>query len=152
MYRMALSIFLLPSNFDTSKLIKMALVHDLAESIVGDITPYDGVTVEDKKNRELLAMIEIGKLIPEESKNEIMKLWQEYEDCFTEDSWIVKDLDKFDMILQGFEYEKIHQIDLSSFFEGISVFRTSIIRKWAEEVYEQREKYTKGKLSLIINK
>ena len=56
------------------------------------------------------------------------------------------------MILQGFEYEKIHQIDLSSFFEGISVFRTSIIRKWAEEVYEQREKYTKGKLSLIINK
>ena len=86
MYRMALSIFLLPSNFDTSKLIKMALVHDLAESIVGDITPYDRVTVEDKKNRELLAMIEIGKLIPEESKNEIMKLWQEYEDCFTEDS------------------------------------------------------------------
>jgi putative hydrolase of HD superfamily len=25
------------------RLIKMALVHDLAEAVVGDITPYDGV-------------------------------------------------------------------------------------------------------------
>lgn len=40
-----------------------ALVHDLAESIVGDITPYCGVSKEEKRKRELDAMQEIAKLI-----------------------------------------------------------------------------------------
>lgn len=38
-------------------------MHDLAESIVGDITPYCGVSKEDKKQREMDAMREISKLI-----------------------------------------------------------------------------------------
>lgn len=41
----------------------LALVHDLAESIVGDITPYCGVSKEDKKQREMDAMREIAELI-----------------------------------------------------------------------------------------
>ena len=32
----------------------MALVHDLAESIVGDITPDDDITREEKYRRELV--------------------------------------------------------------------------------------------------
>ena len=28
------------------------MVHDLAESLVGDITPYDGVSKEDKRKLE----------------------------------------------------------------------------------------------------
>ncbi len=34
--------------------IRMALVHDLAESIVGDWTPYDGVSKVEKYRRELV--------------------------------------------------------------------------------------------------
>lgn len=30
----------------------MAVVHDLAEAVVGDITPHAGVSKEDKFNRE----------------------------------------------------------------------------------------------------
>ena len=37
----------------------MALVHDLAESIVGDITPYDNVTKEEKRIMEESAFKEI---------------------------------------------------------------------------------------------
>lgn len=39
---------------DTSKLVQLLLVHDLAESdpTVGDITPFDGVSREDKAQRE----------------------------------------------------------------------------------------------------
>ena len=39
------------------------MVHDLAESIVGDITPYCGVSKEEKQRREMDAMQEITKLI-----------------------------------------------------------------------------------------
>ncbi len=34
----------------------MALVHDLAESLVGDITPHDGVSKEDKYSMELVCV------------------------------------------------------------------------------------------------
>ena len=36
----------------THRCIKMALVHDLAESIVGDITPSCGVSKDEKHRRE----------------------------------------------------------------------------------------------------
>ena len=34
------------------RLMKICMVHDLAESIVGDITPFDGVSKEDKRIME----------------------------------------------------------------------------------------------------
>ena len=35
---------LLRVNIGVGMVIKMALVHDLAEAVVGDITPYDGIS------------------------------------------------------------------------------------------------------------
>lgn len=37
---------------------------------------------------------------------EIVDLWQEYEDASTPEALFVKDLDKFEMIVQALEYEK----------------------------------------------
>jgi putative hydrolases of HD superfamily len=37
---------------------------------------------------------------------EIAQLWQEYEDATTPEALLVKDLDKFEMIVQAMEYEK----------------------------------------------
>jgi len=31
-------------NFDQNKCVRMALVHDIGEAIIGDITPSDGVS------------------------------------------------------------------------------------------------------------
>ena len=33
------------------------MVHDLAESLVGDITPYDGVSKEDKRKLEEVKIV-----------------------------------------------------------------------------------------------
>lgn len=41
------------------RLVKIALVHDLAEAIVGDITPHDGVKKEDKR-----ALEEVERPVP----------------------------------------------------------------------------------------
>lgn len=43
----------------------MCLVHDMAESIVGDLTPHCGVSVEDKHRQEEAAMETLIKLVPE---------------------------------------------------------------------------------------
>jgi putative hydrolase of HD superfamily len=54
MYRMAVLAFMLnDGSVDRDKCIRMALVHDLAESIVGDITPYCGISDTTKHEREL---------------------------------------------------------------------------------------------------
>lgn len=42
--------------------LKLALVHDLAECIVGDITPCCGVAPEEKHRREDNAMKELAQL------------------------------------------------------------------------------------------
>lgn len=56
-------------------MLSAALVHDLAESIVGDITPYCGVSKEDKKLREMNAMRDIAKLI-EPRGDHLMELFE----------------------------------------------------------------------------
>jgi 5'-deoxynucleotidase YfbR-like HD superfamily hydrolase len=33
-------------NLDRDKCIRLAIVHDLAECLVGDITPFDGISKE----------------------------------------------------------------------------------------------------------
>lgn len=36
----------------------MALVHDLAESIVGDITPHQGIAKTEKYRMELVSLVD----------------------------------------------------------------------------------------------
>jgi len=48
-------------SYDTNRCVKMALVHDLAEATVGDITPHCGVSDDDKHARELRAMTEMTR-------------------------------------------------------------------------------------------
>ncbi len=45
-------LLLAPPELDRGKLLAMALLHDLAEIDVGDLTPHDGVPREEKKRRE----------------------------------------------------------------------------------------------------
>eukprot|EP00170_Pyropia_yezoensis_P009483 contig_41929_g9519 len=58
MYRMAGAAFALPPAV-SAHAMKLALVHDLAEALVGDITPHDGVSGEEKERRERAAMATI---------------------------------------------------------------------------------------------
>lgn len=70
MYRMSMMTFLIDDSnpLDRIKCMEMALVHDLAESIVGDITPYCGISREDKLQREETAIKEIAKLVEPNGK------------------------------------------------------------------------------------
>ena len=69
MFRMAvLALLLEEDNYDKRILngsaVIISLVHDIAECIVGDITPSDGVSEEDKHLREINAMTALVKNLP----------------------------------------------------------------------------------------
>ena len=53
----------------------MSLVHDMAESIVGDITPHCGVSTEDKHEREKKTMSYFSTLLGPAAGDEMYQLF-----------------------------------------------------------------------------
>lgn len=146
MYRMSLLSFLIPeaSPLDRVRCMKLALIHDLAEAIVGDITPYCGIAKEEKRRREHEAIIEISNLVPKMSGDEILKLFEEYEGQETPEAHWVKDCDRYDMIQQAFEYEKRDETPMKhqEFFESTKgKFQHEFFVHLVEELNKQRDEY-----------
>lgn len=98
-----------PSKIDGHKLLRMALTHDLCESIAGDITPFCAAhEVSSKHEKEKVAMEKIRSVIGDPLGKELFDLWREYEELKTPEAIYCKDIDKFEMVVQAFEYEKLH--------------------------------------------
>ena len=92
-------------KYNTEKILKMILLHDLAESVTGDITP-EQKSVIDKKKIENKTMKEILSNLSEEIQTKYLDIWDEYQDNKTFDANLVHQIDKFEMALQAKIYEK----------------------------------------------
>ncbi|KAJ4962072.1 hypothetical protein NE237_021982 [Protea cynaroides] len=142
MYRMALMALIagdLP-GVNRERCIKIAIVHDIAEAIVGDITPSDGVPKEEKSRLEQAALNEMCEVLGGGSRaEEIKELWAEYENNSSIEANLIKDFDKVEMILQALEYETEHGKVLDEFFLSTAgKFQTEIGKKWAAEITKRR--------------
>lgn len=138
----------LAPKLDLFKCMKMCLIHDMAESIVGDITPVDGIAKPEKSRREAETMDYIsknllGKVYGGLAGTEIREIWQEYEDSKTLDSLFVHDLDKMELLMQMVEYEKRAQktLDLGEFAYVATRIVLPETQKWAEEVLKERDEF-----------
>lgn len=144
MYRMGLMALIASDipGLDRDKCIKIAIVHDIAEAIVGDITPSDGISKAEKSQREREALDHMCKLLGGGSRaQEIGELWLEYEGNSSPEAKIVKDLDKVEMILQALEYENEQGKDLDEFFQSTAgKFQTELGKAWALEIASRRRK------------
>ncbi|KAM6991791.1 5'-deoxynucleotidase HDDC2 isoform 2-T2 [Tautogolabrus adspersus] len=121
MYRMAMmSLTITDPTVDKDRCIKLALVHDMAECIVGDIAPSDNISKEEKHRREEEAMRHLSSLLPEGLKQEIYGLWEEYESQGSPEARLVKQFDLLEMILQAHEYEELEGTPgrLQEFFDS----------------------------------
>ncbi|KAF6067091.1 HD domain family protein [Candida albicans] len=61
MYRMGVISMLVPKEVDSNKCVKIAIVHDIAECLVGDITPYAGITKAENTKLEARYVKDIDK-------------------------------------------------------------------------------------------
>lgn len=146
MYRMAmLAMTMEPvAACDMSRVMRMCLVHDLAETRVGDITPYDGVSAADKHRQEVDAMTTVTFFLRPAAQQEVMQLFEEYERNETPDAKLTKDLDLFDMIQQAFEYEKQSFAnktplpDLEEFFSHTARISDPQVQSWCTQLLSER--------------
>lgn len=91
-------------NLDTEHIMKMANLHDLAESIVGDNTP-DMISHDEKIIQETNTMREIISKLPDNLHKKYLDIWNEYVENKTISSKFVHNIDKLEMALQAKEYE-----------------------------------------------
>lgn len=106
-------------NYDSEKIIKMSLLHDLAESKIGDFTP-ERLDVGEKIKLENNAFNEIMKNLPEKIKKQYLNLWKEYQENNSPEAKIVHQIDKIEMVLQAKMYQNqgIHKEKLDSFYDS----------------------------------
>lgn len=113
---------------DSDRVLKLAMVHDLAESIVGDAPPYEAHEVPDrsdidslraffsvrhtrtaegaaaKKAGEHEAFQLLARGMPPGTQSELSSLWDEYEGQSTPEARFVKDVDRLEAYLQALHY------------------------------------------------
>lgn len=97
-----LVLVLLPESLDLSRALSYAVLHDLPEIRVGDLTPHDGVGAADKHAREHAAMVALAKTVPRGPA--LLRTWEAYEAQADPESRFVRELDRLDMALQAVRY------------------------------------------------
>ncbi|KAM3856933.1 5'-deoxynucleotidase HDDC2 [Vipera latastei] len=110
MYRMAIMAMVTEDKtLNKDRCIRLALVHDMAECIVGDIAPADNISKEEKHRQEKEAIKHLTRLLSDDVGKEIYELWEEYECQSTAEAKFVKQLDQCEMIIQALEYEELEK-------------------------------------------
>lgn len=107
------------------KFIKMALIHDIGESIIGDVLWYDPKTgvkheVLRKKNED--EMRAMKKILAHLEDKEYIKLWEEIAEMKTKDAKLLKEIDRLDFGIQTFFYEKRTKKNLQHFFDFVDLY------------------------------
>ncbi len=134
-YMMTLMAMVLADHtkLDTLKIIKMSLLHDLAEAKIGDVIPGQ-MSVDKKCKLENSAMCQILNELPESIRNNYQKIWDEFQNGASEESVFVHEIDKLEMALQAKNYSKETSSDnIKVFFESA---RKSIQNKHLQNILD----------------
>lgn len=86
------------------RLMEMALIHDLAESIIGDITPEDDKERKKRKLEDEAFHRIIEKMSSKTLKKKYLQLWHEYQTDKSFESKFVHLIDKLEMVVQAKYY------------------------------------------------
>ena len=108
-----LVLVLCPDELDRNHALQMAVIHDLAETRTGDITPHDGVSPAEKGRMESDAIAQMLRERPD-----LAALWQDYEAQESEEARFVHDLDRLDMALQAVRYGRELGADTDEFLDS----------------------------------
>ena len=109
-----LVLVLCPEELDRGQALAIAVVHDLAEVRVGDLTPGDGVAPGEKADRERRAFAELVADLPD--AEELVALQAAY--GRSPEGRFVRACDKLDMALQAARYAAETGLDLEEFVDS----------------------------------
>jgi putative hydrolase of HD superfamily len=107
----------LSAALDAGRVAQIAIVHDLAESIVTDlprrVTQLVGKDV--KHQAEERALAQLTGAMPD---LHFLELWREYSEAASPEGRLVQDADKLEMVYQALVYERAGNQNLGEFWYG----------------------------------
>lgn len=110
-------------GYDLEKILKLALIHDLEEAIIGDLTPRDKAhrgEARVQRDRER-AIRELLSKLPAKSRPAYLRLWTDLRERRSKESRLVHQLDKVEMAFQAKEYGKrTGQRKMRDFYDSAS--------------------------------
>jgi putative hydrolase of HD superfamily len=143
-------------DIDLSKTIKMALVHDIAESRTGDLvlqhSKYridnfkDYVSLKEKREKEEKALRELTSMLGKDGR-EYYDLWNEMMEQKSPESKFVRQIDMLENAVQALIYEnkgnfKKDLKDLGHFFRHFSDdIKDPLLKEILEGIISEREKH-----------
>ena len=102
-WRLCLMIMLFEKQYpalDILRVMKIAIVHDLGEAISGDIPAVEQVEGINKSEQERKDLLFLLRPLPRHLQEEILCLWDEYENASSQEALLVKAFDKLETVLQ----------------------------------------------------
>lgn len=129
-------------KYDTEKCLKLALIHDIHEAIIGDL-PSSEISKKVKREKEQKAFKELISGF-EVKKEETNKLWREYFQRKSREAKFVRDMDKIEMIVQALFYaqkyrkhqKEIDTLQLENFFQSA---KKEISTPLGKKIYQKVE-------------
>jgi putative hydrolase of HD superfamily len=92
-------------GLDSSKIVRMCLLHDLAESVIGDRLPEEKSSPSSHRNEEDKIMQELLKDLNAPISKILLNDWVELVESKTREARLVWRIDKLEMAIQAREYE-----------------------------------------------
>ena len=84
-------------ELDINKVIKMCLVHDFGEAVMGDIPSF--LKTQDDEEKEKLAVRELLSRLPEGMERELVELFDEMDELKTPEAKLFKALDNMEAVV-----------------------------------------------------
>ena len=149
-WHMAMMIYLLKEysneKIDLAKTMMMALIHDIVEIDAGDTYAYDTRALATQKEREQRAADRIFGMLPEDQRDELRALFEEFEAGETAEARFAKTMDNFQPLLLnhsngGADWIE-HGVDRSKVTgrQRSSAAGSADIWKYTEELIDQNVK------------
>lgn len=138
-WHMAIMIYLLREyaneKIDLAKTMMMALIHDIVEIDAGDTYAYDTAALATQQEREAKAAQRIFGLLPEDQREEMLALFQEFEDYETPEARFAHVLDNLQPLMlndsnNGGDWRE-HQVKKSQVYKRNARTSTGSETLWA---------------------
>ncbi|MCR4745410.1 MAG: HD domain-containing protein [Lachnospiraceae bacterium] len=137
-------------EIDISKVMLMCLIHDIVEIDAGDTYAYDEEMKKTQKEREDKAKERIFSLLPDDLKDELINLFDEFEEGLTSESRFAHAMDNLQPLMlnnsnNGKDWLE-HSVSAAQVYG-----RQSLTQKGSEKLFELtdsiiRENINKGKI------
>ena len=119
---------------DISKVLKIALVHDLVEVYAGDTFAYDVKGNEDKLDREIMAAEKLFRMLKDGQGDEIRALWDEFEAKETPESKYANAIDRLQPLILNYLTNghtwKLGDVHAPQILQRMDIIRTATPELW----------------------